>query len=90
MTKTCSQYTRKTLGKKSWKCYNLTNKETQSLLLTFNRLTSCLKVSVVDFSNEFVSWVMFLNDSKGSNGYSIPSPENKYMLSNENFRNNRR
>ena len=33
---------------------------------------------------------MFLNDSKDSNGYFIPSPENKYMLSNKNFRNNRR
>ena len=56
------------------------NKETQSLLLTFNRFQILFSVSVVDFEWGFFCWVSFFNDSKNSNGYSIPSPANKYML----------
>ena len=56
------------------------NKETQSLLLTFNRFQVLFSVSVVDFEQRFFCWVSFFNDSKNSNGCSIPFPANKYML----------
>ena len=32
------------------------------------------------FEQEFARWIRFFNDSKNSNGYSIPSPAYKYML----------
>ena len=54
--------------------------------------TSCFRVSVVHFEYELLRWVRFFNYSKNSNGYSIPSPANKYMfkVSKKTLKNNRR